>query len=277
MSAQSSDHVDEDSKGPPSVIIENLGDVSVASSSAPSRKTVRLQALFPSSKYAFGRINPTSRLMTVLRDSFSLPINFIERLEQLGLNTPAIIVNSFGMDPQSIARTFGLMGSSFVFGDTQEDADLYFAKTALLVTFSRTQICSGHFTKKRNKTWSSLRKSPSYSTSFEEWGSEIAESVQMACTSQELFQQSTKLMQQVRKLLRKWIRNETTASDSSTLPDVQQQSQMSPQPSAETNETFMASLKRFEVELDKKLDAAINEVKRISLSSILDLLENNFN
>ena len=110
VAAESTDVVVHD----PDVVIENIEAVSHASSHAPSQCTARLEKLFPSDKCAFGAIERTSHLYIVLKDCLGLPVHFLACLAALGLSTPAILVNSFGLDIRSIAHTFGLMGSHYV-------------------------------------------------------------------------------------------------------------------------------------------------------------------
>ena len=229
----------------PNVLIENIEAVSVSSSQV-SHRTAHLQRLFSPEKCVFGKIDPSSHLMTLLKDTLEFDDSFITRLEELGLSTPAILVNSFGLDTRSIARTFGLMGSHFVFGDPDtHDVGMFQTQTILLVTFCRTQICSGGFAKRKNKTWVGLKKMPKYSEDFEKWGSSWDEQVKMACTSQDLLYQGHQLMCDVRKLLRKWLRNDVV-SDSSTIPDSTTPPQTKAKVAAQSSEDVFTSLKKME-------------------------------
>jgi len=240
MSTQINNHVAKaDEALMETVVIENIGDVvkDNASSIAPSRKTTRLRALFPPDTFCFKQMKRDSHLFELLSDKFGFEDHFIERLEKIGCNTPAIVVNTFGLDVRSLAKTLGEMGSMYAFGAPEsglEGSDPYTIKVGLLVTFARMQICSGSFHKKRKCSWASLKKQPSYSTTFEAWDDEFVEGIQMACNSQELHDKAVQVILEARKLLRKWI-HQDKISDSSTRTEVAHSTPKKAEPNPSSN------------------------------------------
>ena len=96
-------------------VLQQTDDVSILSSSLPSRKTEKLTKMFPSDPSKFSSFNTESTLVEFLQHVINLDSTFIARLEQIGFVTPTVIVNRFGLDSQSIALSFSLMGSSHIF------------------------------------------------------------------------------------------------------------------------------------------------------------------
>ena len=114
--------------------MEQIDDVSILSSSMPSRKTEKMTRLFPSNPSKFSSFNTESSLIEFLQHVLNLDSTFIARLEQVGFVTPTVIINRFGLDTKSIALSFSLMGSSHIFYPSA------FNPTRNLVMFARKKF-----------------------------------------------------------------------------------------------------------------------------------------
>ena len=92
---------------PGEVFTEPMDDMtSLASSSMPSRRTVRLAALFPSPVTRFGNFESDSHTIKLLRERLQLDASFITRMEQCGYIKMSIIINRFGLDTKDTNSYF---------------------------------------------------------------------------------------------------------------------------------------------------------------------------
>ena len=206
-------------------VIENLEDmvnhdnVSVLSTSTPSRKTERLKRLFPDSSSRFSSFKPDSTLVEFLRHVINLDPTFIARLEQVGFVTPTVIINRFGLDTRSIALSFSLMGSSHIFNTDVSES------IRNLVMFSRKNILNGPFSRDANDTtnWKTLKKSSRFNKVFEEFSEEDIEDIRDFLTDPEMIQEADLEMKRIQNTIKNWIKKD----DCSLMPQTQQQTSKS--------------------------------------------------
>ncbi len=118
-----------------------LGEASVASSMAPSNKTERLAALFPTNNIRFKAFSKTENIFVLLSEVLQLDASFVARMEACGFVLPSTICNRFGLSVRSIAEVFSMMGTSHVL-----DPHMH-AQTMNLVIFACTQQFDGSLDK----------------------------------------------------------------------------------------------------------------------------------
>ena len=164
-----SESIKSGDKPPAQVILDDRSlsqgdEVSAISSQVPSQCTSRLAVLFQARDDG-ERGELSMKLAIVLRDLLTLDITFINRLTVIGLNTPASVVNAFGLDRQSIAKSFATMGPSHVLPQQMHE------QTMKLVMFARAQVLNSfNKSKTLKKAWQQLKKKSSYNKYFETWG-----------------------------------------------------------------------------------------------------------
>ena len=254
-----------------------FGGESVASSAAFTNRTERLAALFPLGDTRFGSFQKDSKLLDLFLALLKLDSSFIARLENCGFVTPAIIVNRFGLGMSYIAKSFAMMGPSYVL-DQQN-----IQQSTNLVIFARSIITGFAFDKPKNKSWKQCKKSHSFNTALEQWDEASFSNMQDALTDPDVIQLASILMRNVRAQIRKWIRgtdppptpsiqSETTTPQSKqqpatvrspvpvpTVPQVPITPQQTSVPAS--NETPLQSIAKTFNDMEKRLSAEIGSIR----------------
>ena len=96
-------------------------ELSNASSSYPSQCTTRLRGQFPIAEQPMHWDEMSSKLVKFLNGYLMIEISFLNRLSEINLFTPATVVNAFGLDRNTVAKTFAKMGPSYVFPQSMRD------------------------------------------------------------------------------------------------------------------------------------------------------------
>ena len=84
-------------------------------------------------------------------------------MEQCGYVSITVIVNRFGMDVRSIAKSFSMMAPSHIL-----DIQMH-QQTLNLILFARSQILNGHINLPDHQKWEDLKKSSKCNKPFENW------------------------------------------------------------------------------------------------------------
>jgi hypothetical protein len=174
---------------------------SIASSSMPSRRTIRLAALFPQDVARFGTFEADSKPLKLLTEFLRLDSTFIARMEQCGYVKISIIINRFGLDTRSIAKAFAIMGPSHILDEQMH------TQTMNLVMFARSQILHWNFSKSPSevKAWKDLKKSARINKSFETWSEEKHTKLEDFLTDPDYISAARKEMKLIRSKIRSWI------------------------------------------------------------------------
>ncbi len=195
--------------------MSTIGEDTVASSAAPSSKTERLAAMFPTNQVRFQPFSKDSNIFILLSEVLNLDSSFVTRMEACGFVLPSTICNRFGLNTRSIAESFSMMGTSHVL-----DQQMH-AQTMNLVIFARTQLFKGDFVKSNKKPWKHYKKTSKFNRNFQSWDRYKLDEVQDALTNPSILEAARKEMRHVRATIRRWIRQDSYTPDSSVYHDVQ--------------------------------------------------------
>ena len=215
-----SSRIQREEHGPPSqVLIQGSSqqgvsdDLSAVSSMAPTRCTARLEALFREEPNKNRKFEPSSKLASFLSEQLKLDITFISKLAQIGLVTPSAVVNAFGLDNRTIAGSFAKMGASHVL-----DQQMY-QQTQVLLMFARSQTLNFRMLRYKNmkQTWIQLKKGDKFDETFNSWKPDHFQKINDFIMDQSNIIIAQHEMREVRKIIRKWARNDACSIVSSMI------------------------------------------------------------
>jgi hypothetical protein len=238
---------------------DTFDDETLASSAMPSRRTVRLAALFPTNKDRFGKMK--ANILIFLQETLGLDVTFISRMEQCGFITMSIIINRFGIDIRSIAKAFAMMGPSHILDHQMHE------QTMNLVMFARSQILKGNFMKPSDaeKSWQELKKSSKFNGAFDNWRPSKVEDVLEFLTDPNHITVAQREMHQIRAKIRSWINNESISISSNSTKTPKGKSPMpissSLQDSFKSTESPMASLMVTVRKMEAKMDTEFGDIR----------------
>jgi len=186
---------------PQEVHVDTDDDGSTTSSLVPSRCTERLKQLFPSpQKKAFP---PDTDFISFLQSELKLEASFLTRMVNIGISTPCQVVNAFGLDTPSIAKSFAKMGKAHVL-----DPQGYDQNTRLLL-FARGQILNFKVLKEDNKrSWHDQKKKGKYNQAFKRLTDRNKSRIVTFVNNESNIILARHEMSAVRKMIRKWVKND---------------------------------------------------------------------
>ena len=132
-------------------------------SSAPSRLSYKLEGNISQSTNTLS----TKLKLFLGKGTLKLEEKFLQRLETSGYTTPSLIVNAFGLDINTVAKSFINLGDQFIFNTPNEPIDME-SQGTLLHMFARSQILDGKMNKnpKVHQTWKAMKKDNTYDSEF---------------------------------------------------------------------------------------------------------------
>ena len=133
-----------------------------------------------------------------------IEISFLNRLSEINLFTPATVVNTFGLDRNTVAKTFAKMGPSYVFPQSMRDP------TTNLVMAARALVLNFHFhkSKKVKKSWQQLKKSSSFNHYFETLDEREFQKIEAFLQDRNNRSLALQEMRSIRQLIRQWARTD---------------------------------------------------------------------
>jgi len=216
------DKADRDAKLIPRIVtqqeqesVQSLGGDTMTSSVDPSNRTVKLSALFPENKSRYKEFDLDCRCLAYMKYACNIDIFHIARLQNVGIVTPAFIVNRFGADTISIAETFAMMGPSYILDKAARLPAMY------LMIFARTELLKGtehegEFDLPISTTteWRKYKKNSTYSKAFQEKTDDDFEDMMDVMTDPSILRKAQEELKKVKALIRQWIKSSPTDSES---------------------------------------------------------------
>ena len=251
--------------------VNSLSTASVPSTKTPSRRSVRLGALFPPDKTRFSTFQPQSKTIDLLVHRLQLGPDFISRMEQCGYVKISIIINRFGMDTKTIAKTFAMMGPSYVL-----DQNIH-AETMNLVMFARSQLLKWQFEKPCSKPIT--KKNTKINASFEKWSVTKYDKLEEFLTDPDNISLAQKEMKMIRSKIRSWINNDAVSrTGTSSTPKIvttpQQELTRQLENFGKAQTTSSEELKQVVAAMDTRFDgilASLIKTERNTQSGIKDM------
>ena len=193
--------------------VNSLSTASVPSTKTPPRRSIRLGALFTPDKTRFSTFQPQSKTIDLLVHCLQLGPDFISRMEQCGYVKISIIINRFGTDTKNIAKTFAMMGPSYVL-----DQNIH-AETMNLVMFARSQLLKWQFEKPCSKPIT--KKNTKINASFEKWSVTKYDKLEEFLTDPDNISLAQKEMKMIRSKIISLINNDAVSrTGTSTTPKI---------------------------------------------------------
>jgi len=174
----------------------------------------------------------------------------------IGITTPAQVVNAFGLDTPSIAKSFAKMGKSHVL-DPQG-----YEENARLIVFARGQILRSKMVPESKPTsWYQLKKKSRYNRDFIRWLPRNRDKYQTHAYSKNTLIIAHHILSEIRKIVRKWIRNDACNVQSSTSKPSSTSTQSNP--SSQGLENIMKAFGALESRMDEHVEHVTSTVKAI--------------
>ncbi len=189
---------------------------SVASEVTPVEPHTGLTKLFPTAtprEDVKERITTDTLLYTLLVNTFGLPTEFVTTLNNNGITTPSRIVNKFGTENETVAKSLAQYATTFLFNKQQYQPLLN------LFMYCRLTTLKGCISKKGKKgTWQSYEKGERFNEEFSKFGNEDMVNIKEKIGDTTLRHQARSQFTMIRNTVKNWIKQKQKDSKSVQSP-----------------------------------------------------------
>ena len=240
---------------PAEVHLSKKDDASELSSVLQTVTSSQVATMFPCAATPKS-FDKSSFLFHILDEVCSFDNPSLNRLETLGWSTPHMIANNFGLNNQTVTRSFATMGLKHVLPQEME------VETAMLLVFARSQTIQHRVTrsnKQQAKSWDHFQRKLAFNFKFESMHEQEKEWLLTFLIDGDAFLQAKKEMKTVRKLIRSWVR----AKPSPTSPLAVEPSVHTPRDDQSLSmQSIKQSVEAIEGKMDKKSDSVLRDVQQ---------------